>query len=72
MPISQARLAGNKRYLEKLEEIKFRVPKGQKAVIQAHAGTCGESVNGFIGRAINETVERDKARQKANGADISD
>ncbi len=33
--------------------------KGKKAEIKAHAKGQGESVNGFIGRAIDETMERD-------------
>ena len=41
------------------DEIKIRVPKGQKDLIQAHAGAQGESTNGFINRAISETMERD-------------
>lgn len=43
------------------DEIKVRVPKGEKDLIQAHAETHGESTNGFINRAISETMERDKA-----------
>lgn len=31
--------------------------------IKAHAETKGESVNGFIKRAIDETMERDSAEQ---------
>ena len=46
---------------EKLDRINLTVPKGRKAVIQAHAAARGESVNGFIGRAIEEAMERDKA-----------
>ena len=42
------------------DEIKVRVPKGQKAAIQAHAESQGESVNGFISRAIENQMERDK------------
>ena len=42
------------------DEIKVRVPKGQKATIQAHAESRGESVNGFISRAIDNQMERDK------------
>ena len=42
------------------DEIKVRVPKGQKDIVQAHAAARGESVNGFIGRAINEQMERDE------------
>lgn len=59
---TKAHLEGNKRYLEKLDEIKVRVPKGKKAEIQAHAEAHGESLNGFINRAIEETMERDKSR----------
>lgn len=44
---------------EKVEEIKFRVPKGEKARIQAHAASKGESTNAFIYRAINETIQRE-------------
>jgi predicted HicB family RNase H-like nuclease len=43
------------------EEIKVRVYKGEKEKIKAHAETKGESVNGFIKRAIDETMERDSA-----------
>ena len=41
------------------DEIKIRVPKGQKDLIQAHAEAQGESTNGFINRAISKTMERD-------------
>ena len=44
---------------EKVEEIKCRVPKGKKAVIKDYAQKCGESVNAFILRAIEEAMERD-------------
>lgn len=46
-------------YLKKFEEIKIRVPKGEKDKIKKHAEIMGESVNGFINRAINETVKSD-------------
>ena len=41
------------------DEIKVRVPKGEKDKIKSHAETNGESVNGFIKRAIDETMQRD-------------
>lgn len=45
------------------DEIKVRVEKGQKEEIKAHADQFdGGSVNGFINRAIKETMERDKAK----------
>ena len=42
------------------DEIKTRVSKGKKEVIREHATKNGESLNGFINRAIDETIERDK------------
>lgn len=55
-----------KRYQDKAyDKILVRLPKGQKDTIQAHAQAQGESVNGFIGRAISETMERDKAAPAA-------
>ena len=59
-PISEAQKKANAKYLETQDEIKIRVPKGRKAEIQAHAQAQGESLNGFIVRAVDETIERDK------------
>ena len=48
------------RYMNKVyDRINLTVPKGQKDVIKAHAESLGESVNGFIQRAIDETIARD-------------
>ena len=44
-----------------LDRISIAVPKGQKDTIKAHAEGRGESVNGFVNRAISETMERDNA-----------
>lgn len=43
------------------DDIKVRVPKGRKDVIRDHADRLGVSVNAFIQRAIDETIERDYA-----------
>lgn len=43
---------------DKYDRINLTVPKGKKAEIQAFAEAHGESVNGFIGRAIAEAMER--------------
>lgn len=60
MPVSDARRRANEKWLkEKVEDIRFRVPMGRKSIIQAHAKKRGESVNAFINRAVNETIERD-------------
>lgn len=46
---------------EKLDRINLTVDKGKKDIIKAHAESKGESVNGFINRAIVETMERDNS-----------
>ena len=51
---------------EKLDRINLTVPKGKKDIIKAHAEAHSESVNGFINRAIEETMERDKAAPAAS------
>lgn len=45
------------------DEIKVRVFKGDKDKIKAHAESMGESVNGFISRAIDETIKKDKGQE---------
>lgn len=53
----------NKFIAKAYDRINLTVPKGKKEIIQAHAEFRKESVNGFINRAIAETMERDKAAQ---------
>lgn len=55
----EVRKEANKRYLSKLDNISIRVQKGQREEIKAYAEGRGESLNGFIVRAINETMQRD-------------
>ena len=45
---------------DKLDRINLTVPKGKKDEIKAHAERQGESVNGFINRAIDQTIEQDQ------------
>ena len=56
--------AGNKavqKYSKKAyDQILFRVKKGEAEKIKVHAKSMGESLNGFISRAVNETMEKDK------------
>ena len=57
---SRARIEANNRYNAKASDrINVAVPKGRKDIIKAHAEKNGESVNGFVNRAINETIQRD-------------
>ena len=61
MPASKAQQRAQNKWISKAyDRINLTVPKGRKETIQAHAAAQGESVNGFIGRAIEEAMERDK------------
>ena len=61
---TEARKKATEKYLkESVEDIRIRVPKGDKAKVQAHAATMGESMNSFVVRAIDETMERDNQKQ---------
>ncbi len=62
MPASKAQQKAVSKYMkENYDEIKVRVSKGTKNTIQTHAAARSESVNGFINRAISETMKRDGA-----------
>ena len=41
------------------DDIRLRVPKGQKERIQAHAEQNGESLNGFLNRLIEQELNKD-------------
>lgn len=59
MTVSKAQLESNKRYSRKFDDVRLRVPKGYRETIRQHAEEQNESVNGFILRAIKETIDRD-------------
>jgi len=63
MPASKAQRQATDKYIsEKTDELKIRVAKGRKAVLQAHAEKAdGGSVNKFVNRAIDNQIDRDKA-----------
>lgn len=66
MAVSKAQQKATNKYIaSNYDRINMTVPKGRKAAIQAHAAEHGESVNAFIARAIDETMERDKEKAGA-------
>lgn len=66
MPVSKAQQRAVSKYMkENYDVYQIRMPKGQKEIIKAHAEARGESMNGFIGRAIDETIARDNAAGEA-------
>ena len=58
-PASKAQQKAVNKYMkENYDRINLLLPKGKKAVIQDYAASHGESVNGFINRAIDEATAR--------------
>ena len=65
MSASESQKKASKKYInEKLDEIKVRVPKGEKDIIKAHAESQDESVSAFVYRAVKETMKRDLRKKK--------
>lgn len=66
MPTTKAQQKAVNKYMSlNYDRINLTVDKGQKEIIKAHADERGESVNGFIKRAIDEAIERDNANKEA-------
>ncbi len=57
---SEAQLKANKKYHERFDNLRIRVPVGEKAIIDQHAQSMGESTNSFVRRAIAIAMELDK------------
>lgn len=55
---TQAEKKAIKKYLEKFEEIKLRVPVGQRAKIMAHAHELGLSLNAYVAKLIEFDMEQ--------------
>lgn len=54
-------VAYNNQFIAKAyDRVNLTMPKGRKEIVQAHAESRGESVNGFINRAIDSQMERDR------------
>ena len=51
--------AVNKYVKNNYDRINVTFPKGQKEIITAAATAAGESVNGYIKKAVDERIKRD-------------
>ena len=51
--------ASNKYNAKAYDRIALQVKKGEREKLREHAQQRGESLNGFINRAIDETMQRD-------------
>lgn len=57
---TEKKKVSNQRWDSKnLDRVSLALPKGKKDTIKTHAEKMGESVNKFISRAIDETMDRD-------------
>ena len=64
MPVSKAQQKAVHKYVKaNYDRQEITMPKGKKETIKAHAESRGESVNAFINRAIDETIQSDKTYQ---------
>ena len=56
---TEARARANKRYISQFVETKVRMTPERREEVRNHAESRGESLNGFITRAIDETMARE-------------
>lgn len=66
---TEAQKRAQKDYMGKFARVEIRVTPEKQRMIQAHAAKKGESVNAFVNRAVDETIERD-AENLSNGPDV--
>lgn len=64
---SAATKAKNKYNAQNYDSLRIVVSKGRKLELQIHAQAQGESLNGFVNRAIDETLKRDTESNIAKG-----
>ena len=62
MPTTKAQQKAVNKYIKaNYDRMALVFPKGKKQTIKDHAEKHGESVNSFVNRAIDETMERDNS-----------
>lgn len=62
MPQTEAQAKATKKYHAQFDDIKLRVPKGERELLRQHAASQGESLSNFLYRAAKETIERDNKK----------
>lgn len=66
--VSKAQQRATNKYIAKAyDRVNLTLPKGRKDEVKAHAEQHGESLNGFIQRAIEETMIRDQEPASRQG-----
>lgn len=60
--VSKAQQKAVAKYMKNnYDEIKVRVEKGKREIIKTAATAAGESVNGYIKKAVDQRMEREAA-----------
>lgn len=73
MPVSKAQQKAVGKYVKANYDLyQVKMPKGQKEIVQIHAADRGESINGFINRAIEETMEREKEVERLDNLEFDE
>ena len=57
---TEAQKKAQQKYMEKFAVARVRMDREKYDLVQAHAESRGESVNGFINRAIDTVMQQDK------------
>ena len=64
MTVSKKQQASVTKYVkDHYDRISVTVPQGKRDQIKAHAESQGESMNSFVNRAIDETMNRDQKKK---------
>ncbi len=63
---TQAQLKANARYHEKLEDIKVRVPKGEREKYKQYAESVGKSLNALIIELLEADMNKSESTSKQN------
>lgn len=59
MPIRKSQQKAVTKYMkEHYDSINVRVPKGKKDIIKSVAEKNGDSINGFVNKAIDERIKK--------------
>ena len=59
---TEAEKRAQKKYMGKFSRVEIKMTAEEKETAQTHAIKHGESLNGFINRAITETIKNDTER----------
>ena len=57
--LSEAKLAADRRYLEKFSAVRVLMYPEEKQIWLEHIAETGESMNAFVRRAVREQIKRD-------------